>query len=88
MPSWSTCCPIVPGVYWKSAGSSASRQLAVRDPQREERILGRIVRNNQGPLANDAVARIFETIIHECIRLEEQLEEKQGLAGGCSPGSL
>ena len=41
-----------------------------------------------GTLANDAVARIFETIIHECIRLEEQLEEKQGLAGGCSPGSL
>ncbi len=64
------------------------RQLAVRDPQREERILGRIVRNNKGPLANDAVARIFKTIIHECIRLEEQLEEKQGLTRGSSPGPL
>lgn len=63
------------------------RQLAVRDPQREERILGRIVRNNKGPLAGEAVARIFETIIHECIELEEQLEKKQELAGGNSPGS-
>ena len=64
------------------------RQLAVRDPQREERILGRIVRNNKGPLADEAVARIFEAIIHECIGLEEQLEEQQGLAGESSPGSL
>jgi chorismate mutase len=64
------------------------RRLAVRDPQREERILGQIVRNNKGPLANEAVARIFETIIHECIRLEEQVEKKQGLASGNSPRSL
>ena len=64
------------------------RQLAVRDPQREERILGRIVRSNKGPLADEAVARIFETIIQECIRLEEQLENKQALTGGNSPGSL
>ena len=63
------------------------RQLAVRDPQREERILGRIVRNNKGPLADEAVARIFETIIRECIRLEEQVEKKQGQAGGNSPRS-
>ena len=62
------------------------RQLAVRDPQREERILGRIIRDNKGPLADEAVARIFETIIRECIRLEEQVEKKQGLAGGNSPG--
>ncbi|MYC82556.1 MAG: chorismate mutase [Acidobacteria bacterium] len=51
------------------------RQLAVRDPEREERILERIARNNKGPLADEAVARIFEAIIHECIRLEEQLNE-------------
>ncbi len=51
------------------------RQLAVKDPLREERILGRIVRNNKGPLADEAVARIFEAIIHECIRLEEQSSE-------------
>ena len=62
------------------------RQLAVRDPQREERILGRIVRNNKGPLADESVAKIFETIIQECIRLEEQVENMQGLARGNSPG--
>ena len=62
------------------------RQLAVRDPQREERILERMVCNNKGPLADEAVARIFETIIRECIRLEEQVEKKQGLAGGNSAG--
>ncbi len=48
------------------------RQVAVRDPRREERILERIVHHNKGPLADEAVARIFEAIIHECIRLEEQ----------------
>lgn len=53
------------------------RELAVRDSQREKLILGRIARNNKGPIAGDAVARIFETIIHECIRLEEQLEKNR-----------
>lgn len=62
------------------------RQLAVRDLRREERILERIAGNNKGPLADEAVARIFETIIRECIRLEEQVEKKQGLAGGNSAG--
>lgn len=62
------------------------RRLAVRDPQREERILQRIARNNKGPLADEALARIFEAIIHECIRLEEQVENKKDLADRNSPG--
>ena len=64
------------------------RQLAVRDPQREERILGQIIRNNKGPLANEAMARIFETIIRECIRLEDQVEKKQGQSSENPPGLL
>ena len=61
--------------------------LAVRDPQREERIIAQIIRNNQGPLKNIALVRIFETIIDECVRLEEKVEQGHEPAGGSTPRS-
>ena len=64
------------------------RNLAVRDPQREERIMGQIVRSNKGPLANEAMARIFETIINECVLLEEQGDRGHEQASSNSPRSL
>tara|TARA_B100000949_G_scaffold217747_1_gene215625 strand:+ start:269 stop:574 length:306 start_codon:yes stop_codon:yes gene_type:complete len=63
------------------------QELAVRDPHREERVIAQIVRNNQGSLENIALVRIFETIIDECVRLEEKVEQGHEPAGGSTPRS-
>jgi chorismate mutase-like protein len=44
---------------------------AVFDPDRERQILTNILRENQGPLDDDALRRIFELVITECRRIEQ-----------------
>jgi len=40
------------------------------DPERERQIIMNILRENKGPLDNDALRRIFERVIDECRRIE------------------
>ena len=52
--------------------------LPVYSPEREARILERVMRENPGPLDHGAVRRVFERIIDESRRLErEAAEEKE-----------
>jgi chorismate mutase len=44
--------------------------LAVYDPAREKRIFDRMRTENQGPLDNQAIVRLFERVIDESRRLE------------------
>ena len=44
--------------------------LAAYNPEREARILERVVRESPGPLQPEAVRRVFERIIDESRRLE------------------
>lgn len=48
------------------------QQKAVFDPDREQQIIANIVRENKGPLDDDALRRLFEQIINECRRIEQQ----------------
>ena len=45
--------------------------LELRVPRREHEILSRMVRLNSGPLDDDAVARIYQLILNESIRIQE-----------------
>lgn len=40
------------------------------DPERERQIISNILRENKGPLDEDALRRIFERVIDECRRIE------------------
>jgi chorismate mutase len=44
--------------------------LPVYDPEREREILSRAMRNNRGPLENEALKRLFERILDESRRME------------------
>jgi chorismate mutase len=57
-------CAIDVGVVKKKHGQR------LFDPKREERVLRRLVEINGGPLANEAVLRLFERIIDESRRVE------------------
>lgn len=46
---------------------------SVYRPEREAQVLRRIQENNQGPLAPNAVARLFREIMSECLALERPL---------------
>jgi chorismate mutase len=46
------------------------RNLQVLDPERERQVIQNILRENHGPLDDDALRRIFERIIDECRRIE------------------
>jgi len=46
------------------------KQLPVYDPEREKEILERLLRDNQGPLENEALKRLFERILDESRRVE------------------
>ncbi|MBI4617456.1 MAG: chorismate mutase [Planctomycetes bacterium] len=48
----------------------AASGLPVYDPEREKRILARLLAVNPGPLDAPAVARIFERVIDESRRIE------------------
>ena len=45
-------------------------------PSREEDVLAHVRDVNAGPLANDAITRVFEQIIDESRRLERLTSEK------------
>jgi chorismate mutase len=49
------------------------QQLAVYDPKREQRIFARMQQANNGPLDNNAIARLFERVIDESRSLERIL---------------
>ncbi len=57
-------CAIDVGIVKKKHGQR------LFDPKREERVLRRLVEINGGPLANEAVLRLFERIIDESRRVE------------------
>ena len=40
-------------------------------PEREKAVIERLVKNNQGPLPNEAVEEIFQAIIHQVRTVEE-----------------
>ena len=47
-----------------------ARNMSVFDPSREQQIIESVLRNNKGPLNDDALRRIFERVIEECRRIE------------------
>jgi len=49
-----------------------SNNMEVFDPERERQIMLNILRENKGPLDDDALRRIFERVIDECRRIEHQ----------------
>ena len=51
--------------------------LPVYSPDREAWILDRVARENQGPLDNTAIRRVFERIIDESRRLERIASEEE-----------
>lgn len=46
------------------------RDLPIYDPKREKLIFARMQANNQGPLENAAIIRLFERVIDESRSLE------------------
>lgn len=42
-----------------------STEMPIYEPKREDEVFSNIVRNNAGPLPNDAAKRVFERIIDE-----------------------
>ena len=48
------------------------RNMEVFDPERERQIIRSILRENKGPLDEDALRRIFQCVIDECRRLENK----------------
>jgi chorismate mutase/prephenate dehydratase len=50
-----------------------ARRLPVHVPERERAILARLEALNTGPLPNDSVGEIFETIMSQMRRMEERL---------------
>ncbi|MEO7427467.1 MAG: chorismate mutase [Fibrobacteria bacterium] len=49
------------------------KMLPIFDPQREKQVFDAVLSRNQGPLSDDAIRRIFESIIAEHRRLEESI---------------
>lgn len=52
--------------------------LPIYSPEREKKILDRVMRENPGPLDPTAVKRVFERIIDEGRRLERVAAEEPG----------
>ena len=49
-----------------------ANNMEVFDPERERQIIENILRENKGPLDDDALRRIFERVIDECRRIERK----------------
>ena len=54
-----------------------SRNLPAFSQKREEDILDRITKANRGPLENDSIQRLFETIINETRAVERYTMENK-----------
>ena len=50
------------------------RGMEIRDPARELQVLERVRKSNDGPLTEDAITRIFESIIQEARRAQAGAE--------------
>jgi chorismate mutase-like protein len=48
--------------------------MEIVDPERERQVLARVRQGNSGPLAPDAVTRIFQSIIEEARRVQAGAE--------------
>jgi chorismate mutase-like protein len=46
--------------------------LSMRTPEREKQIVERMQSLNTGPLDDEAVGQIYETIVNQCIRAQER----------------
>ncbi|HXG67748.1 MAG TPA: chorismate mutase [Blastocatellia bacterium] len=53
------------------------RGLPIYTPSRETEVIRNVVRLNSGPLAPDAIRRLFERIIDESRSLERAIVEKE-----------
>jgi chorismate mutase-like protein len=53
-----------------------SASLPVYEPKREDLVYQNVTSNNQGPLPNDAVRRVFERIIDEMRKVQRDRMEK------------
>jgi chorismate mutase len=53
--------------------------LAVYEPKREDAVYANVTASNSGPLANDALQRIFERIIDEMRKVQrERMSQPEG----------
>lgn len=52
------------------------QNVRVYDPERERDILRRMKEQNQGPLDEEGLQRLFERVIDECRRIERNEAEK------------
>jgi chorismate mutase len=50
----------------------SAQNIDVFDPEREQQIIRNILRENKGPLDEDALRQIFESVIDECRRIEKK----------------
>ncbi len=44
--------------------------MEIIDPEREEQVLAQVCKNNSGPLDQDAIRRIYRSIIEEARRIQ------------------
>jgi len=61
--------------------------MAIYQPDREAKVLTRVMERNRGPLPPDAIRRLFERVIDENRRLERIGSEGAAQEGGSPVGS-
>jgi chorismate mutase len=52
--------------------------LPIYEPRREDQVFHNVTANNQGPLPNDAVKRIFERIVDEMRKVQKDRMGEKG----------
>ena len=53
-----------------------AQNVRIYDPEREREILRRMKEQNNGPLDEEGLQRLFERVIDECRRIERNESEK------------
>jgi chorismate mutase len=53
-------------------------QMPIYEPKREDQVFANVMESNPGPLASEAVKRIFERIIDE-MRVVQKLKMEKGI---------
>jgi len=54
-----------------------ARNLEITDQAREQQILERIRQENPGPLSAEAITRLYEKVIEESKRLEQEMSQEK-----------
>src|SRR5438874_10133363 len=67
-----------PAIVERIGNIKKEAQLAIYEPKREEQVFHNITSNNNGPLPDDGVKRIFERIIDEMRRVQKLRMEEKG----------